>query len=557
LSTGELRTAKVCITGLSTFSNDRSLSKLYPEISGSLRKSNPRPQHSTGLDPSLHLAFMPGDQTIDGEAVILKVSVGRRLFLLVAIQTAIAVLLVATAMNYLSRIAGDNQYMYRFQVLSLADLGHAHRYAAMLQTLTRPDAAQLGYRAPPAVIADLLQKLEDFYERYRTQWQTAEGTGSDAIRFRRTLLQLGMSDVIEREKSALERFGESIQALKEENLSSIAVTDEVRAQSPKVRHAIGDLLDINIEYAEIANQQVLRRARESQFVLLAIGLAGTALTLMMGLLVRRAIAPRIRRLVGKVCRFRDLGVIDKIVDTGDDEIAVLGNALDTGFSAIAARDRERDQFLAVAAHELKTPITSIHGFASVLATHPADQTIVDRAIDSIRRQSWRLSRLVEHLFLAARVREGEFKFEPSPFDYSALVLRSAAEIKPFFPGQVFTCDVEEAVTILGDEALLEHAIWSLFTCASALSSGERPLEVALHASVNHARLTIDVLGGNLSAHDIQALFVPFGFIEYEKRSGVRAATGLYLCHKIVQVHGGRLDVSDPGQGVRFLMVLRR
>jgi hypothetical protein len=52
-------------------------------------------------------------------------------------------------------------------------------------------------------------------------------------------------------------------------------------------------------------------------------------------------------------RFRDLGVNEKVVDTGDDEIAVLGNALDTGFSAIAARDRERDQFLAVTATNLK------------------------------------------------------------------------------------------------------------------------------------------------------------------------------------------------------------
>jgi signal transduction histidine kinase len=449
--------------------------------------------------------------------------------------------------------------MYRFKVLSIADLGHAHRYAAMLQTLTRPDAAKLGYHAPPGVIDDLVQKLEEFYERYRTQWQTAEGTGSDAVRFRHALLQLGMSDIIEKEKSALERFGDAIRGLREEedNHSSVAVPEEIRAQAPRVRHAIGDLLDINIEFAEIANQQVLNRARRSEFVLLAIGLAGIALTLMMGLLVRRAIAPRIRRLVGKVHHFRDLGVIDKLVDTGDDEIAVLGNALDAGFSAIAARDRERDQFLAVAAHELKTPITSIYGFASVLATHPADRTIVDRAIDSISRQSWRLSRLVEHIFLAMRVRAGEFKFEPRPFDYSALALRSAAEIKPFFPGLVFSCDVEEAVTILGDEALLEHAMWSLFTCASALSSVDRSLEVVLHATQTHASLTIDVPGANVSAHDIQALFVPFGFIEYEKRSGVRAATGLYLCHQIVQVHGGRLDVSDTGTGVRFLMVVRR
>src|SRR5262249_60816974 len=161
------------------------------------------------------------------------------------------------------------------------------------------------------------------------------------------------------------------------------------------------------------------------------------LTLMMGLLVRRAIAPRIRRLVGKVHQFRDLGVIDKIVDTGDDEIAVLGNALDAGFSAISARDRERDQFLAVAAHELKTPITSIHGFAAVLAAHPHDHMVADRAIEIISRQSWRLSRLVEHLFLAMRMRAGEITFEPKPFDLSALVVRSVSEIKSFFAGQVF------------------------------------------------------------------------------------------------------------------------
>jgi signal transduction histidine kinase len=476
---------------------------------------------------------------------------------LVATQTAIAVLLVGTALNYLSRMAADNQYMYRFQLLSIADLGRAHEYAAMLQTLTRPDAAQLGYRVSPAVLGDLVQKIEDFYERYRTQWQTAEGTGSDAIRFRRNLLQVGMSDIMEKERGALERFGESIRSLKEDkdNLSSVASAGNFRAQAPEVRQAINDLLDINIEYADIANRDVLEGARRSQYVLLAIGLAGTALTLTMGLFVRRAIAPRIRRLVGKVHQFRDLGVVDKIVDTGDDEIAVLGNALDTGFSAIAARDRDRDQFLAVAAHELKTPITSIHGFASVLATHPADQAIVDRAIDSVRRQSWRLSRLVEHLFLAMRVREGEFKFEPCPFDYSALVLRSAAEIKPFFPSQVFQCDVDEAVTILGDEPLLEHAIWCLFTCASALSSG--PLKLGLHASETNARLIIDVPEAHLSAHDIEALFVPFGSMEYENRSGVRTAMGLYLCQKIVQVHGGRLDVSDTAAGVRFSMILER
>jgi signal transduction histidine kinase len=510
------------------------------------------------LDLVLHLYVTSADQTIDGAQVLLKVSVGHRLFLLVVLQTAIATLLVITAMKYLSEIVGDSQYMYRFQLLSIADLGRAQQDAAMLQTLTRPDAPQLGYGAPLTMIAGLVRQLGDFKDRYRTQWETAEGTSSDAINFRRELLQLRRSDLIEKEKHAIEHFEESVRPFRDNSESSGIAIDEIRTQASRIREAVAALFDVNTEYAQIANQQVLQRAQRSRIWLFAIGLTGTALTLMLGLLVRRAIAPRIRRLVGKVRRFRDLGVNEKVVDTGDDEIAVLGNALDTGFSAIAARDRERDQFLAVTAHELKTPITSIYGFASVLAAHPDDRTVADRAIESISRQSWRLSRLVEHLFLAMRVRAGEFKFQPNPFDLSALVLRSVSEIKPFFPVQVFNCEREESVTVLGDQALLEHAIWSLFTCASAMSSRETPLNVVLDATQTQARLKIDVPGANLSAHHVESLFVPFGSIEYENRSGIRAAVGLYLCRQIVQLHNGRLEVSDRGgSGVQFLMELPR
>jgi signal transduction histidine kinase len=488
--------------------------------------------------------------------VLLKVSVGHRLFLLVALQTAIATVLVITALKYVREIAADTQYMYRFQLLSLADLGKAQENAATLQTLTRPDAADLGYRAPRAMISDLIGELEEFDNRYRTQWQVAEGTSNDAKNFRRELAHAGESSLIEKEKHVMEYFEDSIRSLKEEDQSYIVSTDEIRAQVPKVTEAAAELLDVNIKYAEIANDQVLRRARLSHLWLLAIGSIGTILTLTLGLLVHRAIAPRIRRLVGKVHTFREYGVNEQISDTGDDEIAVLGNALDTGFGAIAARDRERDQFLAVAAHELKTPITSIHGFASILAAHPADRTIADRAIENISRQSWRLSRLVEHLFLAMRMRTGEIRFEPTPFDFSELVKRSVSEIKSFFAGQNFTCELQNSVRVLGDEPLLEHGIWSLLACASAISSGEKPLKVSLVSNPVWARLLVEVADANLSFHDIESLFVPFGLVQYEDRSGIRAAMGLYLCKQIIKLHNGRLDVSDRGKaGVQFSMEL--
>src|SRR5262245_40776227 len=100
--------------------------------------------------------------------------------------------------------------MYRFQLLSIADLGKAQEQAAMLQTVTRPDASRLGYLAPPAMIASLIQQLGDFVTRYRTQWETAEGISSDARNFRSELERLGRSDLIEKEKRAIQHFEESV-----------------------------------------------------------------------------------------------------------------------------------------------------------------------------------------------------------------------------------------------------------------------------------------------------------------------------------------------------------
>ena len=72
-----------------------------------------------------------------------------------------------------------------------------------------------------------------------------------------------------------------------------------------------------------------------------VGVLGLLGSLALGLQVHRAIAPRIRRLVREVRRFQQLGVHERLLEEGRDEIAVLANALDAGFAAIATQDRER------------------------------------------------------------------------------------------------------------------------------------------------------------------------------------------------------------------------
>jgi signal transduction histidine kinase len=486
-----------------------------------------------------------------------QISVGHRLIWLVAFQTVIAALLVFTALRTLSADAADARYMYQFQYLSVGEIGKAMEAAARLQSFFATESFGIRYDMPLAV-SDVIAELETFDKRYRTEWETVDGTTPDAIRFRKDLSTTGDQNTLEIERKALADLERSIQTLKadQEDGEGAQAGHKQWEHARQVRRNLAALYDVNLNYARLANQHVTSRTHASRNWLLTIGILGTGLTLLLGIFVHRAIAPRIRRLVTKINRFRDFGVHEQILETGKDEITVLAHALDSGFAAIAQREHDREEFLAVAAHELKTPVTSIQGYASLLITHPEQTSLVPRTIEVIHRQAWRLSRLIEDLFLAVQARAGKLHFEPKPLDLSALIERILVEVKGLISTEAFSGRVKPGVRILGDEALLEHALWSLFTSASALSSGQKPVEVALESGTVSGILSVQVPASETSAQAIEALFTPFHSIQYESGTGVRAAVGLSLCREIVRIHDGRLHVRDvPHNGQEFILEL--
>ena len=292
--------------------------------------------------------------------------------------------------------------------------------------------------------------------------------------------------------------------------------------------------------------------------LLTMGLAGTVATLFIGLSLLRFMVPaikRLRRIVVHVRSFQETGVHDRIGDTGSDDISTLANAVDAGFAAIASREQERVRFLEIAAHELKTPMTAIYGYASLLAAHPKDQIQVSRAIDIIHRQSARLSRLIEALLLAMRARSGKLDFQPNPFDMSALVRRVLRDMQSCMCQKTFSSSITENISILGDEALLEYALWSLFACAAALSPEECSVQVSFGVR-ERATLTVDLQRSSMPIPEVQELFMPFRAVEYETGAGIRSAIGLYLCREIVRVHNGQLSVQQVSElHPEFLMEL--
>ena len=138
---------------------------------------------------------------------------------------------------------------------------------------------------------------------------------------------------------------------------------------------------------------------------------------------------------------------------------------------------------------------------------------------------------------------------------SQLVVRVIDEMKPFVGDKAFSAQIQKNVLILGDEALLEEALWSLLTAASALSSNRSPVNVSFATEEWRAILIVDIDADGASVPEMEELFQPFRTIEYKDGGSLRFATGLYLCREIVRIHNGHLRVQQTTPRPEFVVDL--
>jgi signal transduction histidine kinase len=329
------------------------------------------------------------------------ISVGRRLMGLVAIEIACGGSLLALLVWWAAETEQDLLFMGRFALDPIESISTALERAASLEAMfeTRAPDAQSRIRL-------LTTDLERFTTRYQSEWQVALNRSTDAVKFRRMLLAAGQGQAIEDERRAISDVRRLLGQLRGARPTDSPETAE------QLRNALRALLVVNVAFMQTALDDVARSTARAGDVLLVVGLLVGVLVTTLGIMVHRAIAPRLRRLVKKVEKFREYGAFEREPLEGSDEIAVLGHAIDVGFEAITTRERERERFLAIAAHELKTPLTSILGFSQAALENRGGVDLRGRALDVIRRHASRLGRVIDDLLLAAAARSGTLSFSP-------------------------------------------------------------------------------------------------------------------------------------------------
>ena len=212
------------------------------------------------------------------------------------------------------------------------------------------------------------------------------------------------------------------------------------------------------------------------------------------------------------------------------------------------------EFVALAAHELRTPASIVYGLAATLYERRGElaSDVVDELVINLYQQGERMRRVVEQLLDLSRLDSGRINVEPEP-----LPLRKHIEAVVESVGAIDAKHVEITVpddlVVMLDPATVERVVANLV--ANAIRYGKPPVVVSAEQSDRHVRICVEDSGEGV-AHD----FIPYLFERFRRsaESGGKATgtgLGLSIARSYARAHGGDVFYHEGRRGARFELVV--
>jgi two-component system OmpR family sensor kinase len=234
-------------------------------------------------------------------------------------------------------------------------------------------------------------------------------------------------------------------------------------------------------------------------------------------------------------------------------------AIECAFAERAASEARLRRFVADASHELRTPVTTIRGYAELYRhgglAAPGD---LAQAMRRTEQESVRMASLVDDLLLLARLDEGR-PLACDPVDLGVLGVDAAADARAVAPERTITADVAEGVTVDGDEDRLRQVVGNLVGNALVHTPAGTPVSVRVRNGGGRAVVEVRDDGPGMPSEVVERAFERFSRADASRsRHAGGAGLGLAIVRAIVDAHGGEVELeSTPGAGTTVRVALPR
>ncbi len=219
--------------------------------------------------------------------------------------------------------------------------------------------------------------------------------------------------------------------------------------------------------------------------------------------------------------------------------------------------RQRDQFISIASHELKTPLTTIKGYAELLVQRGEEAKLNEqhqRMLRAVHQQSVRLEKMISLLLDISRLDKGQFVVERELLNLNALVASIVQEFEPTLRKHQLTFVSRSGeLMIEGEQLRLEQVIHNLIQNAIKYSPLGGDISVVLERKGDRARISVTDHGIGIPAEALPQLFTRFYRAKNADAYHISGfGVGLYVVREIVRLHGGDITVeSEEGKGATF------
>lgn len=318
----------------------------------------------------------------------------------------------------------------------------------------------------------------------------------------------------------------------------------------------------------------------NRFILI-VGIAALFIGIAVILIVTGAIVKPINRLAGIAKKMSVLDFSEKYEGKSDDEIEVLGNAMNQMSSELEKTindlrdaniklqedidlkervDEMRKDFISNVSHELKTPIAIIEGYAEGLTEGIAEEPESrDYYCNVIMDESKKMSKMVRQLTSLINYEFGEANLSIEQFDLSELIRNclDKEKLKIEEKGAHVTCDIPESLNVIADEFKIEEVFTNYFTNALNHVSGDMNIRICLKKKdVKTAELSVYNDGENIPPESLDRIWEKFYKVDKARtREYGGSGIGLSIVKAIMEAHGGGYGVKNLENGVEFYITL--